>query len=243
MPEPEDVARWEALGVDSSRIHVSGSIKFDDSAAVLRPVEDFRPLLQKIGVSESTPILLGGSTHAGEEALLAQVAGRIRATRPDLFLILAPRHMERAGALRAELEAAGYSVGLRSEMESIPKQPDILLVDTTGELRDWYGCATVVFMGKSLASAGGQNPAEAIIARKPVLFGPRMGNFAMLVRGLLQARGAIEVRNADELEAQTLRLLNDPKECDRLAAAGRAVLARHHGAAQRTAEILASLTA
>ena len=69
---------------------------------------------------------------------------------------------------------------------------DCLLVDTTGELRDWYSVATIVFMGKSLAAHGGQNPVEAIVANRPVIFGPHMENFAALARTLVAAGGALQ---------------------------------------------------
>ena len=70
---------------------------------------------------------------------------------------------------------------------------DCLLLDTTGELRDWYSVATIVFIGKSLTARGGQNPVEAIVADRPVVFGPHMENFAALAQALVAAGGALQI--------------------------------------------------
>ena len=82
-------------------------------------------------------------------------------------------------------------------------------MDTTGELRDWYACADVVFIGKSLTGTGGQNPVEAILAGRPVLFGPHMENFGSLAKTLLDAGGALEVGDAASSAAASVDLLSD----------------------------------
>ena len=112
--------------------------------------------------------------------------------------------------------------------------PDLLLVDTTGELRDWYACATVVFMGKSLCAKGGQNPAEPVAAGAPVVFGPHMQNFSTLSRQFLRHRGAVEVADADSLCAAVDRLLGDPELRSTTAANAQKCLEVHQGATTRT---------
>ena len=96
VQEPEDVERWSALGIKRNRLVVTGSIKFDESAADRRAPRDFRPVLRALGVAAEVPVLLGGSTFEGEETLLARVFIELRKKHPNLFLILVPRHFERA---------------------------------------------------------------------------------------------------------------------------------------------------
>ncbi len=79
----------------------------------------------------------------------------------------------------ADLRPLGLRVALRSEEASAPA--DVLVVNTTGELREWYHLATVVFIGKSLTAHGGQNPVEPVLAGQPVVYGPNMENFAAIV--------------------------------------------------------------
>jgi 3-deoxy-D-manno-octulosonic-acid transferase len=243
VQEQADIARWQGLGVQPSKIRLTGSIKFDPATSgPAKSSRDFRPLLTASGIPESAPILLGGSTFEGEEILLAKVAAALHKEFPDLLLILVPRHAERCQKLFLELRNDGHAVVLRSEAP-FPSPPEILLVNTTGELRDWYDCATVVFIGKSLTTTkGGQNPAEAIAANKPVLFGPHMLNFLSLARQMREAGGAIEVQTPDELQSEVARLLRDPAKCKQVAAAARDCLQVHTGATQRTVEILQSFS-
>ncbi|MEO6055136.1 MAG: 3-deoxy-D-manno-octulosonic acid transferase [Chthoniobacterales bacterium] len=241
VQEPEDISRWQTLGVSSEKIHCFGSVKFDDSAQHSEIAKDFRPLLEAIGVSENDLILLGGSTHAGEEKILARCYTQLRQSYPNLFFVLVPRHVERSKDILETLEQQGLHVTLRSQVESPTHKPDILLVDTTGELRDWYRYATVVFVGKSLATTGGQNPAEAISAGKAVVFGPHMENFKLLVRGLLQKEGAVQIKDEADLLNTLQDLLANPARRKTLAIQGSSLLANHRGAAQRTAQLLSSI--
>jgi 3-deoxy-D-manno-octulosonic-acid transferase len=187
------------------------------------------------------PILLGGSTHPGEVEILARVFLQCRAEFPSLRLILAPRHVERTRDIAARLEAAGLRVALRSAPPDGGAPPDCLLLDTTGELRNWYGAATVVFMGKSLTTNGGQNPVEPILAGRPVLFGPHMENFATLAKSLLTHGGAMEVADADALAHRCAELLRDAGKRAHLVSQAERVLAGHRGATGRTAALLLDL--
>lgn len=241
LQDAADVSRWTGLGVEPGRLVVTGSIKFDDSAATPREPRDFQPVLRALGVPEGAPVLLGGSTFPGEEDVLARAFGELRKTFPDLFLILVPRHVERSPGIVRDLEAAGFSVATRRTPPAAGRRPDLLLVDTTGELRDWYSVATVVFVGKSLEAKGGQNPAEPVAAGAPVIFGPQMQNFATLARQFLAADAAIEVRDTAELTAAVAALLPDTERRARMVASARHCLAVHSGATARTCEELARL--
>ena len=233
VQEPEDVERWAALGIERNRLIITGSIKFDESTTDRRAPREFRPVLRALGVADEAPVLLGGSTFEGEEVLLAGVFLELRKKSPDLFLILVPRHFERANGVAAQLEKSGLKVALRTQPPP-SEPPDLLIVDTTGELRDWYACATVVFMGKSLCAKGGQNPAEPVAAGVPVVFGPNMQNFSTLSRQFLRHKGAVEVADAENLRAAVDRLLKDPQLRATTAANAQKCLEVHQGATART---------
>jgi len=241
VPEPAEIERWKALGVDPRKIFCPGSIKFDDQETGATAKRDFLPDLQKLGVDESTPVLLGGSTHAGEERILGEIVIRLRRDFPGLFYIAVPRHAERWPEVKAELTALGLKVALRKGADVPIDAPDTLLVNTTGELRDWYDRATVVFVGKSLAAHGGQNPAEAIAAGKPVVVGPNMENFSSLVAQLVREDGIVQIVDATGLEHVLHKLLSEPGERAALSARGLQVLQVHRGATVRTCEALEKL--
>lgn len=241
IQDPVDTPRWEALGVRPDRIAVTGSIKFDQASGNARH-EDFRPFLRSLGVPDDAPILLAGSTFDGEEELLAGVAGELRARFPSLYLVLVPRHAERGESVRTQLRRAGHRVALRTE-DPVPGS-DLLVVNTTGELRSWYHCATVVFIGKSLATraSGGQNPAEPIAAGKPVIFGPSMQNFRVLVDQLLREGGAAQVRTRQDLIDTVSALLDNPARAEHMVREAHQCLHVHAGATARTADIVLSDT-
>ena len=238
VPEQEDVGRWTALGVISDRIVRTGNIKYD--ADVAKPdARSPRSILESLGISPEAQVIFGGSTHAGEEAILAEVFMKLRVDFPALFLIIAPRHVERARSLRARLEEYSLGVALRSKLDSV--RPDCLLIDTTGELRDWYSVATVAFVGKSLTAHGGQNPVEPLIAGKAVIFGPHMENFATLAESLVRHNGAVQVENSVSLQNEIAKLFRNPAEGARLVENATRVLATHRGATAATAELLLKL--
>jgi len=239
VQEKEDVARWKSLGVPNDRIRVVGSIKFDPAEAESNP-EIPQTVLRTLGVDLHRPILLAGSTHQGEEEILGRIFLALRRDFQDLFLIIAPRHTERLREVESHLRSLGLTVARRSQSEA-SAQVDCLLLDTVGELRDWYGVATVVFVGKSLTTRGGQNPVEAIVANRPVVFGPHMENFAALAEALTASAGALQLPDERALQIALSGLLRDPVERERLVAAARRVLDHHRGATERTAVLLQDL--
>ena len=241
VQELEDVERWIALGVPRERIHHVGSIKYDPVDVRLNPDLPLE-VLRSFGIDRDSPILFGGSTHRGEEEILGEIFQRLRADFPTFTLIIAPRHVERVAEIRAQLERLGLKVCLRSEAGSARSTPpECLLLDTTGELQHWYAVATIVFVGKSLTVRGGQNPVEPIFAGKPVLFGPHMENFSALAQALVANDAAVQVRDPNSLQQQIAWLLRDREAALRLVANAQAVLARHSGATERTAELVKSL--
>ena len=225
VPERRDVERWVALGVSRDRIHATGSIKFDpevqgESQTVAASVLD--------AFNSEPLVLFGGSTHRGEEEILARVFLRLREQYPSLRLFIAPRHVERLQEIRAQLGALPLRVTLASEtLTGRGADADCLLLDTTGELQRWYGIATVVFVGKSLTAHGGQNPVEPILAGKPVVFGPHMENFAALAKALVSNTAAIQISDTETLESAVTELLRDIDARQRLVRNAQGVLTEH----------------
>jgi 3-deoxy-D-manno-octulosonic-acid transferase len=244
VPKQQDIERWAALGIPGDRIRVTGSIKFDtDIQGQNESVPASLPDVLS-SVNSDSPVLFGGSTHRGEEEILAGTFLRLREQFPTLRLFIAPRHVERLQEIRARLSAFPLRVHLVSEAISRRgSDADCLLLDTTGELQRWYGIATVVFMGKSLTAHGGQNPVEPILAGKPVVFGPHMENFAALAKTLVSNKGGIQVNDTDSLECTVAELLRDSEAREHLVQNARVALREHKGATARTAALIHELAA
>jgi 3-deoxy-D-manno-octulosonic-acid transferase len=234
--EPADTEIWLALGLPPHKIHTTGSLKFDPSCGpqpTQRPA--FQALLDSFG--RNRPIILAASTHPGEEALIANAIHR---AAPNALALIAPRHAERRSTVVSDLEKIGLHPILRSKPPAqFPSTILCFVIDTTGELCDWTAHADAVIIGKSFLSTGGQNPCEAILASKPVIFGPHMENFQPLASQLLLAGGARSAHDLESLSA-AIRCAIDPKLNGEITQIASSLLARHHGATQR---ILALLTA
>lgn len=241
VQEEDDIARWEGLGVDRDRIHLTGSIKYDPEGATVPPskIEELRAVLTRTGISPSQPVILAASTHAGEEIELARVFQRLHEKIRDLALLIVPRHVERRAEIVSALNTIGLAPALRSDPASrVDSKAPVFVIDTTGELAAWQHLATLVVVGKSFLAEGGQNPAEAALAQKPVLFGPHMENFTPLVELLLKKKGAQQVENFDELGSACLAWLQDSPKAAQMGLAGHRALQAHQGATQRSVERL-----
>lgn len=245
VQEPEDTARFAiTFGVPPQKLLCTGSIKFDTTCDAEPTVQiaQFRELIASLGWRPDDPVLLAASTHPGEEIALARIFTLLAKSIPALRFIIVPRHVERTRTIMDELARDGFTVTRRSELaipHSDTEHPSsLLLVDSTGELRAWQHLATIVVIGKSFLATGGQNPAEAAMAGKPVVFGPHMENFEALVRLLLAKGGAIRVKDVPELESALLGLLKDAGSARRLAEAGREALHAHEGSTRMTASHL-----
>jgi 3-deoxy-D-manno-octulosonic-acid transferase len=239
-----DAQRLTELGCRPDAVHVTGNAKFDAAAPTGGNTLDVPALLRQLGVPDDAQLLVAGSTHAGEEVLLAQMYLRLRDRFPKLFLILVPRHFERTKAVVEELRPTGVRLALRTELASgktfAPGTVDLLLVNTTGELRHFYRHATLVFVGKSLTAKGGQNPIEPGALGKAMLFGPHMENFRPIAADFVAHDGAVQVRDAAALETEVAALLADPARREQLGTNALRVVQRNQGASERTAEMIAA---
>jgi 3-deoxy-D-manno-octulosonic-acid transferase len=238
----QDAAKLRELGCRAEAIHVVGSLKFDAATIPERRVLDVPGLLRRLEAPANARLLVAGSTHSGEEAILAEQFLRLRVRFPDLFLVLVPRHFERGREVGRELSARGVKFVFRSEIgihtQYLPGEVECLLVNSTGELKHFYEHATVIFIGKSLTAEGGQNPIEPGALGKAMVFGPNMQNFAEVVRGFLEENAAIQVRDATELEKILGELLSDGARREQLGQNALKVVHKNLGAIERTADMI-----
>lgn len=238
----DDAKRLVELGCRPEAIHIVGNLKFDAVQLDERRLLDVPALLRQVGSHAQAPILVAGSTHDGEEDLLAQIYLRLKSKFPDLFLILVPRHMERGKQVGAQLQARGIRHVFRSEVgtetQFEPGQLDCLLVNTTGELKYFYEQATVIFVGKSLTAKGGQNPIEPGAFAKPMVFGPHMENFEAIAAAFVNQGGAIQVPDAADLETTLEKLLADPARREELGRNALQVVRSNKGSVDRTVDMI-----
>jgi len=229
----EDQRRLAAIGADPRRIHVLGTAKYDVPGPGPEREREGRAVLRAAGIDPQDAVLVGGSTWPGEEEILLRLLRRLAPVLPGLRLVLVPRHAERRREVESVITAHGCACVRRSELRGgAPRAgdpSDVLLVDTTGELVNFYACATAIFVGKSLTSRGGQNIIEPALFGKPIVVGPHTGNFAAVVADFLAADAIVQVRDAVELEQRLRSLLTDPASAAALGARARALVEARRG--------------
>lgn len=239
MQSDEDARRASRVGAAPARIAAFGNTKFDESATSLTP-EESAALRADLGLPSGVPVWVCGSTRPGEEDIVSQAARRVWETLPDLRLIVAPRHLDRADEAALALEAAGRGVRRRSA----GGRGEILLLDTFGELSRVYAVGDVAFVGGSLLPFGGQSVFQPLAQGVPALFGPYMNN-QRDIAALAKGEGVgFEVRDAETLAAAVVRLATlPPAERAEMARRARGLIEQNQGVSARCVDAVARLLA
>lgn len=231
-----DRERFILLGADPARVDITGNIKFDFNYPVIPEAETFK-LREQLSVAVNAPVLTAASTHHGEEEIVVAAFELIKRELPEAFLILAPRHTDRTDEVIKVLSGLNWKYIRRTEQAEGKKftgKPDLLLLDTFGELGLAYSMATVAFIGGSLVPVGGHNLLEASVQEKVVLYGPWMHNFQESKELLEKAGAGFVVSNPVELAERFIYLYNNPEIRETLGKKAKEVIIANQGATAKT---------
>lgn len=235
VQSPRNASRFLALGGDPRRVVITGNLKND----VPLPDPARRSTLRQVyGFENDAPVWVMGSTQPAEEPILRDALTALRRNHPSLRAVVAPRRVERSVETRRLFEAGGFRCVLRSQLSAAAAAPDVVVLDTIGELAETYGAATVAFVGGSLVSRGGQNPLEPARWGVPVAYGPSMENFREIDESLRRAGGARVVADGSALRALLDEWLRSPAERERVGRAARAVADGERGALEETLRLI-----
>jgi len=225
-----DASRFRSLGSDPGSTHVTGNLKFDFSVP-----DDIaeRGRILRAYYAPGRPVWVAGSTHGGgEEEALVEAQKIVRSRYPRALLVMAPRHPNRFGDVAAQLVSRGVRFVRRSQtpVAGALEEAEVLLLDTLGELLDFYAAADVAFVGGSLVPIGGHNLLEPAALGLPILAGPHNSNSEAAARQLT-ANGAAEiVQGPQDLGEKVAKLFAEPDTRERMGAAGRAFVEANKGA-------------
>ncbi|MFH0762828.1 MAG: 3-deoxy-D-manno-octulosonic acid transferase [Candidatus Omnitrophota bacterium] len=238
MQSETDAARLSQLGVPGDKIKITGNMKFDTAGLTIEAEQLIRcRRVLKLGPADK--LLVCGSTHRGEEAELLQVYSRLQRSFSGLKLLIAPRHPERAGEIESLAVKHGFKPALISRLapESL-KRESVFILDSVGELMNYYAVADIAFVGGSLVNKGGHNILEPAFLERPILFGPHMSNFRDIAGMFLKNNAAIMVDNPGQLEKEIGALLGNPEGAVELGGRARQVCFSNQGASARNAQYL-----
>jgi 3-deoxy-D-manno-octulosonic-acid transferase len=240
MQTEKDRQRIVEIGARLERTRVTGNIKFDQPFPASAEEAKAR-MAASLGLRGHEKILIAGSTHPGEEEILLGLYRDLLEIIPDLILVLCPRHLDRLEQVESILQKEKRPWVRRTALstanplpgEGVTDNPPVVLLDTMGELMNLYSLGTLVFIGGSLVPVGGHNPLEPLWFGKCVFFGPYMFNFLEISRLLIEASGAIQVKDRAEFLFQAKRLLQEEGMRKEMGERGHRVLQSHRGATER----------
>jgi len=243
MQSDDDKDRITRLGADAKRVRVTGNLK---RAAPLAGAGYDTEAAQREGAGGTRaqrlrPLLVVGSSHRGEEAILLDVFINLKKQFPDLQLAIAPRHPERFAEVEKLLQSSGLSFEKESRMDGrLSFHQDVMFIDTLGDLGKYYARADIAFVGGSLVGVGGHNLLEPAFFKKPVLFGPFMTNFRTLADEMKISGGGIEVHDAGDLLREITGLLLDPEKRRSTGEKAYGVAANNGAVVERSLDLLRS---
>ena len=231
-----DVERFASLGVNPQRLSLVGNVKFDRTL----PDDIYeRGVLLRACYAAGRPVWVAGSTHPAEEPIVLEAHRLLQQREPRALLILAPRHPGRFDAAAAAIAAQGFRYVRRSKVRSdtevrsdlgLDGSHEVLLLDTLGELLDFYAAADVAFVGGSLVPVGGHNLLEPAALGLPVIAGPEQFNGPDIARALSQQGALVTVQDAAGLGGALVELITDSDRRARKGDAARMAIDAHRGA-------------
>ncbi|MDD2365348.1 MAG: 3-deoxy-D-manno-octulosonic acid transferase [Desulfuromonadaceae bacterium] len=200
MQTATDMERIVEIGASKRRTAVSGNLKYD---IPLHPAnsDEIKSLRARYSIPENLTLLTAASTHAGEEQYLIDVYKKLALTVNNLFLIVVPRHPERASEVSSVLKESGLIFKRRTQLspDDIFKPGEALLVDTIGEMMNLYSISDVAFVGGSFVPTGGHNLLEPASVGVATVFGPHMTNFREVSELVLHYGAGIQANTTEEL--------------------------------------------
>ena len=251
MQSERDAEKIRALGAPEERVIRTGNMKYDQAAA--RGVRKGEAVLRaEIGLASGERLMIAGSTHEGEEAAVIEAYRIVADAIGPIKLLIAPRHLERLERVEQLLSARGISAVRKTllvdqvdrvrnaDLQRRPPSSSLLapvvLLDTLGQLDQYYALADLVFVGGSLAPVGGHNVLEVAAGRKPVFFGPSMSNFKEIADQLKGSGGGIEIADGKEMGRQMVWLIRHPDEMKKRGESAYQVVLANRGAVMRNLE-------
>ncbi|MBI5327085.1 MAG: 3-deoxy-D-manno-octulosonic acid transferase [Deltaproteobacteria bacterium] len=253
-----------ALGIEPSRVIATGNIKFDIESAQWSPSER-DVVMRGLNITGYDDIIIAGSTHAGEEEIVLDVFKRLKQEVSNLRVIIAPRHPERFNEVERLIKGMGFSITRRSVIRSqkqearskkqeaqkslasyllpIVSHPksEVILLDTIGELCNFYSIATIAFVGGTLVDIGGHNLLEPAFYKKPVIYGNYLKGYTGMANMLETAGGGIRIKNGEEFFEKAKQLLMDDVYSQKVGSAAYSVVLANKGATDKCLKILEGL--
>jgi len=221
--------RFKDLGVKSSAIQVTGTVKFDLIPAAAKSNSDLDSFVK-------TKNILAVSTHHGEDEIMLRAFSEVLTHFPNIKLIIVPRHPERAAAISKLADKKNISACIESE--GIDTKSSILIINSIGNTSALYESAEAVFVGGSLVERGGHNIIEPAFFACPIIIGPHMFNFESIAEEFRNNASCKVVHDSKSLANEFINLIANKDEALMMTEAASKILVRNSGASDRQLSVI-----
>ena len=197
----KDKESYRLLGANEKSVTTIGNLKLT-TALIGNQEQIDRPM------TTDRKYVLAASTHKEEEVNIYNIWKKLN--RSEL-LIIAPRHPERSTSIIRQLDSDAIAV--RSKNQKITDQTEIFLLDTVGELKNYFSKAELVIMGGSFTPVGGHNILEPASFNCAIITGPYMENFTDELALMLNKNAIVQINSKLQcycrLQEQIEKILDD----------------------------------
>lgn len=235
----EDAERFVSIGANRELVQAVGNLKFDID---IDPqfLDRGKQLKQEYFAGRFVWII--ASTHKNEEAIFLNLYPKLKASIPELLLLLVPRHPERFSEVERLIVGNDLKPITRSSGLKCAGETDVFLLDSMGELKLFYAAADLAFVGGSMVPVGGHNILEPAALGVPVMFGPYMDNFREIQVNVLAAEAAVQCFNEAEILSNVDYFHQNPTASDALVQRGLQFVADNKGALEKIVTLIGSLS-
>lgn len=239
MQTEHDAEKMRKLVGDDKKIFVTGNVKFDSLPDTISKTE-YDILIETLKIKGRTPIIVVGSTHAGEETIFIELYKKLKTEMPNAVMLIVPRHPERFEEVAYSLEKNNINYFRYSNLEQCSSKYDILLVDKMGVLTKMFAAADIAIVGGSFVPVGGHNLLEPAVYSIPVITGPHTFSQKEIMRVMNEENGCI-IADKDNIFDIVTRLCRNENERKEWGIRARRAVDKNKGAAQRAIDIIYSL--
>jgi len=241
MQTETDRQRIIDIGAPAVRTIAAGNLKYDIPFRAV-PQTEVISLRDQYRIPQGVTVFTAASTHRGEEEAVLNCYSQIIQQHKNIFLVLVPRHPERAAEVADLIRLAGLICRRRTSLNNSDEAfsaGEVLLVDTVGEMMKFYALSDIAFIGGSLVPTGGHNLLEPASLGIPCMFGPHMSNFREISQMVLQYGAGFQIDSVEELSQTCLQLIEDNDLRKQTAGGAMAMMQSAGGATERHMRLIA----
>jgi 3-deoxy-D-manno-octulosonic-acid transferase len=193
-----DTYKFRLLGLEEKKIKTFGNLKFVVSDEINQPST----------INHQPLTIIFASTHRGEDEIAINTYKELRNRFKDIKIVIAPRHIDRTEEIKQLIEKNGFKAVLKTENKDI--KDEVLILNTIGDLQDFYTSCEITVLCGTFAEIGGHNILEPIRAGSYTIIGPNDFKIKALTKPFIERDALVQVKTTGELVEKISEAITNP---------------------------------